>query len=67
MTAHQGRVLDELPLPLGSSAALLDAIGIAVALEDALGVSLPDELIDLAHLGCRDAIEAVLHEIAPHL
>lgn len=63
MTLDRGRVLGELPLPLGPGAGELDAVQIAIAVEDACGLTLPDEVIDTAHLGRRDAIEAVLHSL----
>lgn len=60
MTIERRRVLAELPLPLGPEAGLLDAVAVAVALEDGCGVVLPDDLITVEHLGRHDSIESVL-------
>lgn len=59
------QVLAELSLPLRPGAGLLEAIGVAVALEDGLGVTLPDALIDAAHLGTRTDVAATLDRITP--
>lgn len=64
MSADRGRVLAELPLPLGSEASALDAVGLAVAIEDGCGVVLPDELITVDHLRGRESIDAVLDSLA---
>lgn len=61
--AHR-RVLDELPLPLPPEAGNLQALAVAVALEDALGVTLDDMHITVDRLGSRDAVEALLRQIA---
>jgi len=60
MTTVNRRVLDELPLPLGPGAGILDVLALAVAVEDACGVTLPDSFLTAEHLGCRESIEAVL-------
>lgn len=60
MTADRSRVLAELALPLAPGAGLLDALGIAVAVEDALDVTLPDEALDVATMSERHSIESVL-------
>lgn len=65
MTADRERVLAELPLPLGPEAGLLEAIGIAVAVEDALGVGFPDELLDVATFGQRASIRSALDHLDP--
>lgn len=64
MTTDHSRVLAELPLPLASDADLLEAIGIAVAVEDACQVTLPDDVITVSTLGQRSTIEAMLDVIA---
>ena len=56
---------EELPLPLGPEAGLLEAIGIAVAVEDALGVGFPDELLDVATFGQRASIRSALDHLDP--
>lgn len=60
MTAHPDRVLSELPLPLGPEATLLDAVALAVAIEDGCGVVLPDDLITVAGLRDRQTIQSAL-------
>ncbi|NYF99027.1 hypothetical protein [Janibacter cremeus] len=64
MSADRDRVLLELPLPLGSAAVRLDALSLAVAIEDGCGVVLPDRLITADHLRNRESIEAVLDSLA---
>lgn len=64
MASERRTILAELPLPLGPQAGLLAAIEIAVALEDALGVTLTDEQISVARLGQRESIESVLDKHA---
>lgn len=64
MSKDRDRVLDELPLPLGADADVLDALGIAVAVEDACGVVLPEDRITVADLGSREAITALLRQLA---
>ncbi len=67
MSTDQDRVLAELPLPLGPAAGELDAVAIAIAIEDALAVVLPDDAIDVAHLGRRESIESLLARLRePH-
>lgn len=65
MAVDPQQVLAELPLPLGPEAGLLEAIGVAVAIEDGLGITLPDALIDPAHLGTRSDVAATLDRITP--
>lgn len=60
MTTDQSRVLGELALPLAPEAGLLDALALAVAIEEGCGVTLPDDLITVTHLGTREAIQATL-------
>lgn len=60
MSTDRGRVVAELPLPLGPGATRLDAIAIAVALEDGCGVVLDDALITVEHLRDRESVQAVL-------
>ncbi|QNF93473.1 hypothetical protein [Janibacter sp. YB324] len=60
MSTDRGRVVAELPLPLGPEATRLDAIAIAVALEDGCGVVLDDALITVEHLRDRESVQAVL-------
>lgn len=60
MVIDTGRVVRELPLPLGPDADVLDALRIAVAVEDACGVVIPDELITTADLGSAGSIESLL-------
>lgn len=59
-TGDRRRVLTELPLPLGPDAGPLDALGLAVAIEDGCGVTLPDPVITVDHLGDLASIEVVL-------
>ena len=59
MSAPQA-VLDELPLPLGAEASLLDALRIAIALETGLGVTIPEAAITVSSLGTRTAVEHLL-------
>ena len=63
MTLDRDRVLDELPLPLGPDAGERDAIEIAIAVEDGFQVRLPDEAINVAHLGRRESVAAVLRSL----
>lgn len=65
MPADRVRVLAELPLPLERGAGVLEAIAIAVAVEDALGVTLPDESLDPVAVGQRASIESLLDVLAP--
>ncbi|NLJ53939.1 MAG: hypothetical protein GX344_07390 [Intrasporangiaceae bacterium] len=60
MPADRRRVLDELDLPLPPGAGILEALQIAVAVEDGCEVRLPEETLTVASLGRRDAIERVL-------
>lgn len=60
MTVDRARVLAELPLPLGPAAGELDAVAIAIAVEDALAVTLPDDAIDVQHLGRTESVHALL-------
>lgn len=53
-------VVDELPLPLPAVTAAAEAIGIAIALEEAFDIVLGDDEIDAAHLGTRAAVLRVL-------
>lgn len=62
MAIERRRLLAELPLPLPQDAGELDAIAIAIAVEDALAVTLPEEALSVAHLGSREAIERLLDE-----
>lgn len=64
MTADLERVLSELPLPLPPEATPLDALALAVAIEDACAVVLPDDLITVAHLRDRESIQSVLDSLA---
>ncbi|QGH68501.1 hypothetical protein [Pseudactinotalea sp. HY158] len=64
MTVDRRRILAELPLPLGPDAGELDAIRMAIALEDACGVTLPEDAIDVVHLGRSEAIESLLCTLA---
>lgn len=64
MSADLDRVLAELPLPLGPQATSVDAVGLAVAIEDGCGVVLPDELITVDHLRTRESVEAALDGLA---
>lgn len=41
----------------------LVAVQVAIHLEDALGTTLPAEVVDAAHLGSRAALEATLDEL----
>lgn len=63
MTADHERVLSELPLPLPPDSSPIDALALAVAIEDACGVVLPDELITVAHLRDRESIRSVLDSL----
>ena len=63
MSTAESRLLDELGLPLGPEAGLLDAIAIAIAVEDVCEVTIPETLIDVAHLGRRSAIEDLLRTL----
>lgn len=65
MAVDHSRVLAELALPLDPGADVLEAIAVAVALEDAYGVTIPDDAITAATLGQRDTIEAMLEKLAP--
>ncbi len=64
MTNDLGRLLVELPLPLERDAGLLDAVAIAIALEDACGVTLPDDAITVTHLGQTEAVWATLSKLS---
>lgn len=66
MTMDQAR-LAELPLPLGPGADVLDALAVAVAVEDAFGVVIPDDRITVADLGSPSAVESLLARISEHL
>lgn len=57
------RALEELPLPLPPEADELDALRIAVAVEDACGVVLPEERITVADLADVAAVEALVAEL----
>ena len=63
MAADRGEVLSELPLPLGPDADLLDAVRIAVAIEDGCGVRIPEDRFTVGGLGRRQDVEALLAEI----
>lgn len=63
MSAVRDRVLAELPLPLPPDATALDAVGLAVAIEDGCGVVLPDELITVDHLRSRESVDALLDSL----
>lgn len=63
MTVDEQRLLAELPLPLPPDAGTLAALAIAVAVEDGWGVTLPDDLISVAHLGSRESVAAVLRSL----
>ena len=65
MTADRDRVIAELPLPLAPGAGVLEALDIAVALEDALGVVLPDDAMDVSSLRDRPGVESVLDRLSP--
>lgn len=60
MGSVEDRVLAELPVPLRPDADLLDALAIAIAVEDACGVTIPDEMLDVDHLRRRATIEELL-------
>lgn len=62
MTTDQDR-LAELPLPLGPDADVLDALDIAVAIEDGYSVVIPQDRITVADLGSRESIEALLTQL----
>lgn len=64
MSVDRRRVVSELPLPLAPGAGILDALAIAVAIEDACAVRLPDELLTPDHLRSRESIESVLRSLA---
>ncbi|UFU02398.1 hypothetical protein LQF12_12970 [Ruania suaedae] len=63
MTARRRRILSELSLPLGPGASQLEAIEIAVAIEDGCGVTLPDEVMNPADLGRRESVESLLQAL----
>lgn len=63
MTTDQDR-LAELPLPLGPDAHVLDALNIAVALEDGFGVVIPEDRITVADLGSKESIGSLLDQLA---
>ena len=60
MGSVEDRVLAELPVPLGPDADLLDVLAVAIAVEDGCDVTIPDEMLDVHHLGRRSAIEELL-------
>lgn len=62
--ARREAVVDELPLPIGTDAPDLQALAIAVALEDAFDIVLTDREIAPSRLGTRSA---VLHLLDEHL
>ncbi|HLR27800.1 MAG TPA: hypothetical protein VK086_03830 [Ruania sp.] len=62
MAIDPRRLLAELPLPLRRDAGELEAIGIAIAVEDAFAVTLAEETLTVAHLGTSEAIEHLLDE-----
>lgn len=62
MTTDRDR-LAELPLPLGPDADVLDALDIAVAIEDGYSVVIPQDRITVADLGSRESIEALLTQL----
>lgn len=64
MSADRDRALAELPLPLSPGATPVDAVGLAVAIEDGCSVVLPDDLITVDHLRSREFIEAALDSMA---
>lgn len=55
-----GRLLSELPLPLAPDAGILDALALAVAIEDGVGVVLPDVLISVSLLQSRESIQTAV-------
>lgn len=55
-----GRLLSELPLPLAPDAGILDALALAVAIEDGVGVVLPDALISVSLLQSRESIQTAV-------
>ena len=62
MAIDRRRLLAELPLPLPHDAGELEALGIAIAVEDAFCVTLPEEALTVAQLGTSEAIERLLDE-----
>lgn len=56
MGAVEDLVLAELPLPLGPDADVLDVIAVAIAVEDACDVTIPDDMLDVEHLAERASI-----------
>lgn len=60
MALDRDRLFDELPLPLGPDAGELDAVAVAIAIEDGFGVQLPENVIDVVHLGRWESVAAVL-------
>lgn len=61
MKADISRVLLELRLPLGPADDTLDALAVAVAIEDAFDITIPDHLLTKEHLGSRESITDLLH------
>lgn len=59
------RVVDELPLPLGPEAGILDALAVAVAVEDSCGVVLPDSAISVDRLRDPATVIETLDSITP--
>lgn len=57
------QVLDELALPLGPDAGLVEALAVAIAVEQTCDVTLPDWAIDPVHLGRREAVRALLDSL----
>ena len=62
MAIDRRRLLAELPLPLRRDAGELEAIGIAIAVEDAFAVTLAEETLTVTHLRTIEAIEHLLDE-----
>lgn len=65
MPTDRRRVLSELPLPLGQDAGVLEALEIALAVEDACDVTLPEDMLTVAHLATATAVESALDNLAP--
>ena len=57
------RVRDENIALFGGGDAELTALRVAIHLEDVLGTTLPEHLLDAAHLGSPEAVEATLDEL----
>lgn len=63
MTVDLRHIVAELPLPVAADAGQLEALALAVAIEDGCSVTLPDHLITVDHLRDPRSVEAIVRTL----